>query len=199
MRTTTLAPRPEPDARWGRVPAAPAVRHLSLLFEAGMTWVEVRERTGVGHATLIALRKPGAEYGAVMPETRARILGTPIPPRDKRVPSIVHADGTGTRRRLQALHRIDWSSPALAEHLPFGAAHVSRLTCCTRVTLRNRNLVITLFELLRDVHGPSRKAGLLAASRGWFPPDAWDGRDIDDPAAKPVRRAASTTAPEDAR
>jgi hypothetical protein len=175
----------------GKVSAAAAVHHLNLLVEAGMTQSQIVKATGISQGSLGRLRKPGGEKAVILASTQARVLAVPVPSVGQRSPGEARVDGTGTRRRLRALARAGWSSPFLSEHTPVSRDELRRLLRWERVTVGNRARVVVLYELLKDVPGPSRKARERAASKGWWLPSAWDGLDMDDPAVSP----ASVTAP----
>jgi hypothetical protein len=101
-------------------------------------------------------------------------------------------DGTGTRRRIQALVAIGWSIPMVAQKA--GVSVVTARYCLNgnQVHVRTFKAVRDLYEQLwnqsppegdRNTRASATKARNTAAKHGWAPPLAWD--DIDDPAAEP--------------
>jgi hypothetical protein len=173
----------------GLVPAAATVRHLNLLLEAGMTWVQIVESAGVSLGTLRKLRLPGAEKGRILATTHVRMLSVPVPTREQRTLGEARVDGTGTRRRLQALARAGWGSPALTEHTSISESQLRRMLRWPQVTVGTRARVMSLYALLENEPGPSVEAARRAERKGWLPPSAWDGLDIDDPAVRPAEPA----------
>lgn len=114
--------------------------------------------------------------------------------------------GVGVARRLQALARIGWSSPKLAERLGLTRQAVDQLRNGTaRPTLTPRTVmaISALYDELwatTPTGGYSERTRCYAERMGWAPPLAWDDDGIDDPAAKPAgqprRRPTSTTVDE---
>ncbi len=94
-------------------------------------------------------------------------------------------DGTGTRRRLQALVAIGWPGPAIAERIGFDQAMVMRLYHASRVNVATATAVRELYRQLSDTPGPSWRSPHRAAANGWVPPIAWDDDTIDDPEVSP--------------
>lgn len=97
---------------------------------------------------------------------------------------------TGTARRIQALVAIGYTFGSLGEAL--GTAHdVPRHLALHRTWVRADTAarVADLFDRLADTPPPAGKASRYALTtarrRGWRPPSAWFGVDIDDPDAQP--------------
>jgi hypothetical protein len=103
--------------------------------------------------------------------------------RERRLPP-GRVNSTGTARRLQALAAIGWPWRELARRLGTTDRWPSMLAnqhTCT-VNRGTADTVTALYQQLRYADGPSERARTLAGRRGWQPPAAWDGLDIDDPA-----------------
>mgnify|MGYP000116654497 CR=1 FL=1 len=107
-----------------------------------------------------------------------------------------YIDGTGTRRRLQALTAAGWSLTRLATHLGVTPRNLlSTMTSSGDVTAARAATVVALYDRLWDADpaiGATRyqRAGIpvtkrAAARHGWPPPLAWDDDQIDDPTATP--------------
>lgn len=104
-----------------------------------------------------------------------------------------HVDGTGTRRRLQALAANGWSMREIADRLGVTNASINaRLRKAGPVHRGTAAKVRALYDELWDVTPPpmtGKAKGVRnrirrdAAKRGWHVPMAWDT--IDDPAATP--------------
>lgn len=99
-------------------------------------------------------------------------------------------DATGTKRRLQALQRIGWSSEELARRL--GVPMTNRRGLSVLRTARKScsrplaDKVATLYNELEFVDGPSEHARVVAKSRGYPRPIDWEGVNMDDPTAQPL-------------
>ncbi|WP_433426273.1 hypothetical protein ACQP1V_43170 (plasmid) [Microtetraspora malaysiensis] len=104
-------------------------------------------------------------------------------------------DGTGTRRRLQALVVAGWSTKVLDKLLDVDPSHLARITrgddCVYAGFVR---AVTRLYKMLWDQQPPETtkgerisavKARMNAARKGWAPALAWEDGSIDDPSAKP--------------
>ena len=104
-------------------------------------------------------------------------------------------DGTGTRRRLQALIAIGWSQTRLAERMGYALRNFNYMLHGKRsVTVATHRKVLALYDDLWDTPPTARNRWELgginrtityARTRGWVPPMAWDDDTIDDPAAVP--------------
>lgn len=96
-------------------------------------------------------------------------------------------NGTGTRRRLQALAATGWSANAIATRTGLSARWLLELRRGknTRVERRTDQRIRAVYDQLWDQPGPCPIARRLAARAGWPPPMAWDDHSIDDPAAAP--------------
>ena len=98
-------------------------------------------------------------------------------------------DSTGTRRRLQALAALGWSSTDLARLLGVVQSTVNHWSRRPHVHLRTARRVADLYEQLSMQVGPTPKARAYALRCGWPPPLAW-GDDIDSLDAQPEGVAA---------
>lgn len=138
------------------------------------------------------LLAPNGHEITILTGTQQRLLAVPLPV--GRAGGERRVDGVGTCRRLRALARLGWTCEALAPRLDVSAERVAQWRVAVRVTAATRVRVRTLYEVLENTAGPSSRLGALAARSGWWAPAAWDGLDMDDPAAAPaVERAARRT------
>jgi hypothetical protein len=96
-------------------------------------------------------------------------------------------DATGSRRRLQALAAIGWSSLEVKEASGVSNGFLSAVRAGHHETLRPffADKIAEAYDSLSMRVGPSTRARNLAQRKGWVPPLAWDDDEIDDPAAKP--------------
>jgi DNA-directed RNA polymerase specialized sigma24 family protein len=117
-------------------------------------------------------------------------------------------DGTGTRRRLQALAVLGYSPRVLADYLGCSKQAVQQLTVSTRlVHPATVARIAALYGPLsglppqfnRDISAERRpyidQTAATARARGWLPPLAWEDVDIDDPHAVPDTTGVLTGRP----
>lgn len=155
-------------AKW--VDPARAVEHVAALRAQGVGLRLISDQTGIARSSLSKLRS----RSRISVDTEARILAVyPLPAR---------VDGTGTRRRLQALMAIGWSGQQLADRMGWTNANLHKLLRDTgNVSTRTAQLVAGIYDRLWDRPGSSVRARNLASRKGWAPPLAWDDDTIDDP------------------
>ncbi|WP_346536979.1 hypothetical protein [Micromonospora sp. DPT] len=96
-------------------------------------------------------------------------------------------EATGTRRRLRALCAIGWRAEDLGEQLGLWRQNAHKLLQETdhQVTVVTATRVKALYARLSGTPGTSPITRRRAIANGWAPPLAWEGLDIDDPAAQP--------------
>lgn len=167
------------------VDAKPVRGHAYDLENRGMSRRSIAEAAGVSATTITNLmngntatmqRSVANKVLAVRPEhilARTRPAGF--------VPAI------GARRRIRALYAIGHTADTIAADLgvkPFAIRnivnHPGRWIARTA-----HDDIVTAYERLWDVPGPSGHNRARAARWGWLPPMAWDDDTIDDPAATP--------------
>jgi hypothetical protein len=128
----------------------------------------------------------------VRPSTAAALLAVRALPES--FADYATVDGTGTRRRLQALSAVGWSISSLGRELGVSPGVAHRYVNSVSVKAVTAARVKALYDRLWDVAPPeSTKGERVAAShargnaarRGWPLPMAWDDETIDDPAGKP--------------
>jgi hypothetical protein len=142
----------------------------------------------------------------IRPETEAAILGVQVSGRVR--PSSGMVDATGTHRRIQALVALGWTRTQLAERLGVQATNLDAMLGKPRVRAATEAATSALYSEMWDKLPPedtplqvkwARRSRDDAAAKGWPPPLAWDDRQLDRPAGRPVRswvrahaRAAAT-------
>lgn len=100
-------------------------------------------------------------------------------------------DATGTRRRLEALMTLGYSSSEIGAGagLSRHAIHQVMRERATRVYRTNAAAIAAFYDQHWDKPAPESFASnyvqRLAAKRGYAPPLAWDDDTIEDPKAKP--------------
>jgi len=158
--------------------AAPVKRHLRRLRAAGVGKRTIAARAGVSQTVVDRLLGLNSDRPAkrVRPDIAAKILAVTV--NDRADGSLI--DGTGTRRRLQALVALGYTQTDLAQRIGWSVANLNVITLGRHpsVTCATANLVDDLYEELSMRPGPSMRARAVARRNGWVPPLAW--HDIDD-------------------
>ncbi|MFD8144762.1 hypothetical protein [Streptomyces sp. NPDC059708] len=174
--------------------AEPVRRHVEQLRAAGVGTVPIAAAAGVSTATIarILYGKQGQRANArIRTESAQAILAVSI--EDCRIPDGARIDGTGTRRRLQALVAAGWSFTALASEIGIHAhclgdmARAANLTAgnARRVKVAYRRLLQTTPAQLGVTSQAQALARRVANRENWHGPLAWDDTTIDDPTAQP--------------
>lgn len=171
--------RGEPSTLVDSTPALNHIRHN--LLPAAWTRMQVGYAAGLGpdYVARMLGEQCDPTPRTLRAESAAAILA--LGPRDRfrNVPDGAWLDATGTRRRLQALAFKGHSLRELLHDL-----HCNKdLTTARLVTARNARLIITVYDRLWKVEGPSSVGATRARRRGWVGPGAWDDWSIDDPRA----------------
>ncbi|MEV4784068.1 hypothetical protein AB0K53_01190 [Streptomyces tuirus] len=178
------------------VDAEPVRQHVRALGDFGIGWMRAAKLAGVstgGVSKLLYGDRPRnlPPTRRVRPETALKLLG--VEPTLDNLGDRTVIDGTGTRRRLQALVYAGWTQSELARRMPmdrgnFGRTIVSGLVEAATVRT-TRRLYDELWRLDPVEAGvpahPAASARKIAAARGWAPIGAWDDDRIDDPDAWP--------------
>lgn len=175
--------------RWAPYVDAERIRdHVAVLREAGIGRLQVAHLAGVNasHLGVILNGRDGYLQQQVRPDTAARILAVQPTPTN-RAPNR-QVDGTGTRRRLQALVALGWPQSWLADQLHRHPTNLRRAVHSDQVTARTAADVAELYEQLWDTRPPKdtphqrravANALSVAARHHWPTPLAWDDIDHD--------------------
>jgi transcriptional regulator with XRE-family HTH domain len=178
------------------VAAEPVRAHVRALMAAGLGWKRVAARAEVSSGVMTKLLYGETARGMppsrrIRPDTAARLLAVTA---DRLADGAV-IDGTGTRRRLQALVVAGWPQARLAERLGMNPANFGPLILGQRdPTVATARRMAALYDELWNTApapanrwelGASNRARRHALARGWAPALAWDEDTIDDPAALP--------------
>lgn len=155
--------------------------HIERLIAAHWTQAQIARAAHLAHHLIGDIRR-GQPTVAVA--TAYAILSIPLgqPPADLR-----DVDATGTMRRLRALVAIGWPIEQLAPRLgiwPTALGNIARGELA-HVRIATAETITHRYQQLIRQPGPSNRARLLAAKKGWHGPLAWDGPAIDDPTAQP--------------
>lgn len=189
--------------RWEPFTAAAPVReHIKLLAAAGISHRRAAEIAGVPRTTVEHVMYGRPSLGLpparrIRTETAQAILA--VQPAEEHLASGVQVDGTGTRRRLQALVTLGWSERALAEFVGIGHAHLTKVVRgrheVTAATARKTRAVYDRMwdrppaETTRGERISAARARGHATRHGWAPPGAWDDEGphgIDNPDGTPA-------------
>ena len=183
------------------IDAGPARAHVAALMAAGVGAKTISARSGVAHGALWRLM-----YGKTRPDgtqipsrriTRAtadRLLAL-HPDDGTLLADGARVDGTGTRRRLQALACLGWSIGRLAADTGLDRQALDQAMRGGQVVARNARAVAAAYEQLWNQRAPATdhrerisvaRSINRATAAGWLPPIAWDDDTIDDPAATPT-------------
>lgn len=170
--------------------------HIELLRRAGLGWTRIAALAGVPASTVerILFGRPGAgepPTRRIRPATEAKFLA--LAPSPAFFPDRGLVDGTGTRRRLQALCAMGWTARVIGPRMGVNPSYLTELLRCDKVQRVTAERVRDLFEDLSNRspgdHGISPaqelRARRAAAKNGWLLPSVWDG-DIDDPSCDPT-------------
>jgi hypothetical protein len=173
--------------------AAPVREHLLQLQSCGLGLRCVAELAGVDRRRLQAVLNGRAERQTGPQEQVRPALATAVllvEPTLDTLGAAAVVDGTGTRRRVQALVARGWPQAQLAARLGMTPHAIGRAAHGDRVLVRTARAVRDLYTALSGQDPRAHGVGLQAYSRArnaatrasWPPPAAWDDDTIDDPA-----------------
>ncbi|GGT85507.1 hypothetical protein [Streptomyces coeruleorubidus] len=179
------------------VDAEPVRQHIRMLSSYGIGWQRVCRLAGVANGCISKILY-GAPHEGRGPTKRVRTTTADkilaVKPSLDHVAPSARVDGTGTRRRLQALVANGWPQMRLGREL--GIKHHRLIWDQVRkdvVSGDTARKVRDLYERLWNVDPATRGVSLryiaqakqIAVTNGWAPPAAWDDDYIDSPAAAP--------------
>lgn len=178
------------------VDAAPIRAHVRWLQEAGLGIERLITLVGVSEGAVNALMYGNKQYppSKRIHEEIARTLLSIQPTMDTLAPGAT-IDGTGTRRRLQALGAAGWPVSVIAARLDRGEKRIQLLRSADRCTVRLATEVAHLYAVLHyqrphpitsDERMAVNNTLRWAKKSGWAPPAAWTVLTIDDPKARPT-------------
>lgn len=161
------------------IPADVVRAHLHRLMGSGMTTGHIAAAAGLrSHRVVWRLlngdrdfvqRRVAEPILAVAPETL---------PHRADPESEVFVPVEPTRRRIRALMALGWTHADMRAH---SGVHTAVLLSSRspRVTWRNHNRVVEMYDALSMTPGPSQRTASRAARLGYLPPLAWDDDSID--------------------
>lgn len=178
------------------VDAEPVRQHVRALAEFGIGWMRLAKISGVPRGSVSKLLYGDPQRGMapskrILPKNAQAILA--VEPTLDNLGDQTVIDGTGTRRRLQALVCAGWTQSELARRMNMNRANFGRTIVSSLVKAATVKTVRDLYDELWRVDPvaagvPEHRAAaarLIATSNRWAPVGAWDDDSIDDPAAFP--------------
>ncbi|MFJ7297579.1 hypothetical protein [Streptomyces collinus] len=178
------------------VDAEPVRAHVRALGEFGIGWMRAARLAGVstgGVSKLLYGDRPRglAPSRRVRPETALKLLS--VEPSLDNLGDRTVVDGTGTRRRLQALVCAGWTQSELARRLGMNRANFGRTIVSGLVEVATLKAARVLYDELWRVDPVAAgvpefravAARRIAVSNSWAPVGAWDDDTIDEPGAFP--------------
>ncbi|MDJ0342208.1 hypothetical protein QMK19_03280 [Streptomyces sp. H10-C2] len=185
----------------------PARSHALFLISRGFETPHIAQAANLRHGTITNLVSGNTSRGrgpskGIRATTEQAILA--IPANLDIITGAVEIDGTGTRRRLQALVACGWPQARLAAAVGKDKRNFFRTIRSDRVYADTARAVRRLYDQLWNVDPASRgvhpryinQALAIAKANKWARPAAWDDDSIDDPTATPDygRKTPRTTA-----
>lgn len=159
---------------------ARARAHVLRLRGLGWTWEQIGDAAGV--STWVPHQLGTGRTRHLWPESHDALLALPLVPRG----SHRGVDSTGTRRRVQALAWMGWTTAEVARRAGTTPSSLSTLILPSRRPSFDLALrVAAVYEELCMVPGSSKIAAAKARGLGFAPPLAWEGLNIDDPDVVP--------------
>ncbi|MEU9323258.1 hypothetical protein AB0D91_05500 [Streptomyces canus] len=175
--------------------AAPVREHVLAIKASGMGLASIVKHTGVSIGSLEHLLYGNDGYPPALKirTESAQTLLAYWPALDDYEDGAV-IDGTGTRRRMQALAVAGWPSKAIHQRVNIGGAQTfERLRYRTKVTARLARAVRDFYDEVSAKTAEDYGVESWCAARSrtyatryqWAGPEAWDPETIDDPDAHP--------------
>ena len=179
------------------VDAGPVREHIAALRTAGIGVERIARLAGLSVSHIRQLAEHGRDglpaTQRVRPNTATGVLGIDVGDVSRAPRSRI--DGTGTRRRLQALIAIGWPAELLADQLGRRPNSLLRSMTGGSVTARTAHDVANLYQRLWNISPPrmtgeqraaADAARAQAAAQGWLSPLAWDDIDTEPAPTAPI-------------
>jgi transcriptional regulator with XRE-family HTH domain/DNA-binding CsgD family transcriptional regulator len=169
----------------GRVPMSPVTEHVAVLRATGATLQAIADAADCSQGTILNIER--SQHPTLFASIARRVLA--VHP-GMLAPAMVGA--VGVARQVQALYVAGYPLAVLSAEFGFTRTYVSELANGRRerVTYATYRRIADAYARLSGAPGPSEYTRAWAARRGWLPPAAWEGLDIDDPAADPTVESA---------
>lgn len=162
------------------VPADPVAAHLRMLLAGGNTVQSISRKTGYAYGQITDIITGRQKR---LRRSRAEQILTLRPG----APNTSDVDATGSMRRIQALIAIKHPLLHIAEESGVSLSVLGVVVNGRqrRIERRTADTITAAYKRLSATPGTSTRSAHRAARMGWAPPAAWDGKNIDDPAAFP--------------
>jgi hypothetical protein len=180
------------------VDAGPVREHVTAVMAAGIGLKRIVAVSGVSQGVLWKLmygKNGAAPSRRVTHATAGRLLA--LDPSDRALLADgARIDSTGTRRRLQAMACLGWSTGRIAAQAGVDRQALDQALAGGDVTARTARAIAAVYGRLwgqqpapadRHERGGITRTINRARRAGWPSPLAWDDETIDDPAARPDR------------
>ncbi|MDK0525056.1 hypothetical protein [Streptomyces sp. ML-6] len=179
------------------VDAEPVRAHVKTLSEFGIGWMRLARLASVPRGTVSKLLYGDPSRGMspskrLLPKNATALLS--IEPTLDNLGAAARIDGTGTRRRLQALVAAGWPQVRLADGLGIDRGNFGKTVHGDQqVKASTARAAMALYDQLwradPRAHGVRPhvydRTRHQAAEAHWAPVGAWDDDTIDDPTAYP--------------
>lgn len=166
-----------------KVDPRPAIEHIEKLQELGMTYLMIERAAGVSNKSVSRL------LDGTSRTVREAVLHAILSVDGKPHPQQALVLNAGTRRRLEGLAVLGWTTSAIASEIGCSPQCVQYFRKSPRVTYETHVAVAASFDRLGH-DGGSERTKMWAAAHGFVHPLLWD--DIDDPFAEPLKLGRDT-------
>ncbi|ASZ74204.1 helix-turn-helix DNA binding protein [Mycobacterium phage KashFlow] len=166
----------------GYVDPAPAIEHLNLLHERGMSWDAISEVLGMSRrgTQLVRLGKSTR----MQAKTVQRILDIPVP--EKFVDEgMCPVNPIGARRRIGALMALGHSHRDISKAAGIHQNQLWRVFRNDSIRSSTARAISDVFGWMQFETGGSIRSKRWAQEHGYPTPFSWEENEIDDPRARP--------------
>ncbi len=167
------------------VDPTPITARIHELYGYGMTDCMIAAAAGCSDSIVRLIGK--SHYSLTIRRIANQIMAvTPTPhPRQRLCLAI------GAQRRIRALRALGWRLEDMSQHVGRTNSNlIGQVLYRNHIKYKTWLLVHQIYDDLSGTRGPSELTATRARLAGDPPPLAWDGIDIDDPAAQPDWTAA---------
>jgi hypothetical protein len=163
------------------VPVEKTSTHVQWLSSIGFNDYAIAAAAGIAQTTVWEIRN--RIYETTQMDIAARIMSvghTPVPAQARsRVPAF------GVHRRIRALCAIGWGYTEVGRRLSVSHQRVAQIGASGQIDYETWRAIADIYDELSGEPGPSAIVRSRAVKKGWAPPLAWEGVDIDHPDARP--------------
>ncbi|WP_306365401.1 hypothetical protein [Nocardia sp. CC227C] len=164
------------------VPSGRPHAHTEWLLDLGFTYHSIAAAAEVGVTTVRQIHQQ--RFHTTHIEIASRILAVTHKPTQAQAGFSVPA--LGAVRRIHALQALAWTQKDIGARLHVTASAVGAVTRRHSITFEVWDAVRSVFEQLSGSPGESGLTRSRALARGFHPPLAWEGLDIDHPDHEPT-------------